>query len=167
MDLLGPSLEDLFQRCDRRFNLKTVVAIGIQIFSRLEYIHSRKFIHRDIKPQNFLIGTHQYCTKVFIIDFGLSKKYIQKNGEHIPYKDNKSLTGTPRYASINSHLGIEQSRRDDLESVIYMLIYFLKGCLPWQNLKNDPNYDRYQKILEKKLSVSIEVLTNGLPSQFA
>ena len=80
MDLLGPSLEDLFQRCDRRFNLRTVVAIGTQIFSRLEYIHSRKFIHRDIKPENFLIGTHEHCTKVFIIDFGLSKKYIQKNG---------------------------------------------------------------------------------------
>jgi casein kinase 1/casein kinase 1 epsilon len=112
------------------------------------------------------MGTHQHCAKVFVIDFGLSKKYIQKNGEHIPYRDNKSLTGTPRYASINSHLGIEQSRRDDLESVIYMLVYFLKGSLPWQNLKNDPNYDRYEKILEKKLSVSIETLASGLPQQF-
>jgi serine/threonine protein kinase len=167
MDLLGPSLEDLFQRCEKKFTLRTVVAIGLQIFTRLEYMHSKKFIHRDIKPENFLIGTHQYCSKVFVIDFGLSKKYIQKTGEHIPYKDNKSLTGTPRYASINSHLGIEQGRRDDLESVTYMLIYFLKGSLPWQNLKADPNYDRYEKILEKKLSVSIENLTNGLPPQFA
>lgn len=147
MDLLGPSLQDLFQKCNRRFDLKTVVLIGKQVITRLEYLHSKKFIHRDIKPENFLMGTHQNCTKVFVIDFGLSKKYIQKNGEHIPYKDNKSLTGTPRYASINSHLGIEQSRRDDLESVVYMLIYFLKGSLPWQNLKNDPNYDRYEKIL--------------------
>ena len=130
-------------------------------------MHSRKFIHRDIKPENFLIGTHENCAKVFVIDFGLSKKYIQKNGDHITYKDNKSLTGTPRYASINSHLGIEQSRRDDLESVVYMLIYFLKGSLPWQNLKADPNYDRYEKVLEKKLSVSIEVLTNNIPRQFA
>lgn len=166
MDLLGPSLEDLFQKCGRKFDLKTTIRIGIQIITRLEFIHSKKFIHRDIKPENFLIGTHQNCDKVFVIDFGLSKKYIQKNGEHIPYKDNKSLTGTPRYASINSHLGIEQSRRDDLESVVYMLIYFLKGSLPWQNLKNDPNYDRYEKILEKKLSVSIEALTQNLPEEF-
>ena len=98
MDLLGPSLEDLFQKCDRRFNLKTVVSVGRQIFSRLEFMHSRKFIHRDIKPENFLIGTYENCGKVFVIDFGLSKKNIQKSGEHISYKDNKSLTGTPRYA---------------------------------------------------------------------
>jgi serine/threonine protein kinase len=114
MDLLGPSLEDLFQKCNKKFTLKTVAMIGIQMVNRLQYLHSKKFIHRDIKPENFLLGTYQNCGIIFIIDFGLSKKYIAKNREHIPYKDNKSLTGTPRYASINSHLGIEQSRRDDL-----------------------------------------------------
>ena len=158
MDMLGPSLEELFQRCGKKFTLSTVVTVGCQIITRLEYTHSRKFIHRDIKPENFLLGTHDNCGKIFVIDFGLSKKYIGHGGDHIPYKDNKSLTGTPRYASINSHLGIEQSRRDDLESVVYMLIYFMKGSLPWQNLKSDPNYDRYEKILEKKLSVSIDSL---------
>jgi len=80
MDLLGPSLEDLFQKCGKKFDLYTVVSVGIQIISRLEYIHSKKFIHRDIKPENFLIGTHQYCATIFVIDFGLSKKYISKNG---------------------------------------------------------------------------------------
>lgn len=69
-------------------------------------MHSKKFIHRDIKPENFLLGVNKYCGIIFVIDLGLSKKYLQKNGEHIPYKDNKSLTGTPRYASLNSHLGI-------------------------------------------------------------
>lgn len=114
MDLLGPSLEQLFQKCDKKFDLKTTVMVGIQISYRLEHLHKNKFIHRDMKPENFLIGTYEKCGIVYLIDFGLSKKYIQKNGEHIPYKDNKSLTGTPRYASINSHLGIEQGRRDDL-----------------------------------------------------
>jgi casein kinase 1 len=109
---------------------------------------------------------NQNCGTVFMIDLGLSKKYIQKNGDHIPYRDDRSLKGTPRYTSLNSHLGIEQSRRDDLESVVYMLIYFLKGQLPWQNLKQDANYDRYEKILEKKLSVSVENLCHGLPPQF-
>jgi len=117
--------------------------LGVQIIDRLQYLHSRKFIHRDIKPENFLLGTHDKCTTVHLIDFGLSKKYIQKKGAHVEYKDNKKLTGTPRYASINNHLGIEQSRRDDLESVIYMLLYFLRGSLPWQNLKADPNLNKY------------------------
>ena len=129
--------------------------VGLQIIDRLQYMHEHKFIHRDIKPENFLLGVYENCAIVHIIDFGLSKKYVQKDGSHIPYKDNKSLTGTPRYASINSHLGIEQSRRDDLESVLYMLVYFMKGCLPWQNLRSDGNYGKYEKILEKKLSVSI------------
>ena len=114
MDLLGPSLEELFQKCNKKFTLKTVVMIGIQIISRLKFLHQKKFIHRDIKPENFLLGLGKYCTKVFMIDLGLSKKYILKNGDHMAYRDDRSLKGTPRYTSLNSHLGIEQSRRDDL-----------------------------------------------------
>lgn len=106
LDLLGPSLEELFVRCGKKFTLKTTVMIGLQIIDRLEHMHRHKFIHRDIKPENFLLGTYQNCDKIFVIDFGLSKKYVQKDGSHLPYKDNKSLTGTPRYASINNHLGI-------------------------------------------------------------
>ena len=106
LDLLGPSLEELFQRCNKKFTIKTTVMVGLQIIDRLEHMHRNKFIHRDIKPENFLIGTHENCDKIYAIDFGLSKKYIQKDSAHIPYKDNKSLTGTPRYASINNHLGI-------------------------------------------------------------
>ena len=132
MDLLGPSLEDLFTFCKRKFTLKTVVMLGEQMVQRLEYLHNNHFIHRDMKPDNFLVGVGKKEYMLYIIDFGLAKRYRDpKTGEHIPYRDNKSLTGTARYASVNTHLGIEQSRRDDLESICYILIYFLKGTLPW------------------------------------
>lgn len=132
MDLLGPSLEDLFTFCKRKFTLKTVVILGEQMVQRLEYLHNNHFIHRDMKPDNFLVGVGKKEYMLYMIDFGLAKRYRDpKTGEHIPYRDNKSLTGTARYASVNTHLGIEQSRRDDLESICYILIYFLKGTLPW------------------------------------
>lgn len=126
------------------------------MLQRIEYVHQRHFLHRDIKPDNFLIGTGKRANKIYIIDFGLAKRYIQKDYTHIPYRDNKNLTGTARYASINTHLGIEQGRRDDLESLGYVLMYFLKTQLPWQNLKANNKKDKYERIMEKKLSTSIE-----------
>jgi casein kinase 1 len=108
MDLLGPSLEDLFQNCSRSLDLKTVLLIAIQMIKRIEKVHEERIIHRDIKPDNFLIGgTEQNKDSVYIIDFGLAKVYMDSNNEHIPYKDGKNLTGTARYASINTHKGIE------------------------------------------------------------
>ncbi len=119
-----------------------------QMISRIEFVHNRAFVHRDIKPDNFLMGIGRHCNKLYIIDYGLAKRYnCARTGRHISYRfvafidlikffrEDKNLTGTARYASINAHLGIEQSRRDDMESLGYVLMYFNRGSLPWQGLK--------------------------------
>ncbi|XP_052765078.1 casein kinase I-like isoform X4 [Mya arenaria] len=168
MELLGPSLEDLFNFCSRKFSLKTVLLLADQLISRIEYIHSKNFIHRDVKPDNFLMGLGKKGNLVYIIDFGLAKKYRDaRTHQHIPYRENKNLTGTARYASINTHLGIEQSRRDDMESLGYIFMYFLRGSLPWQGLKAATKRQKYERISEKKMSTPIEELCKGFPSEFA
>uniref|UniRef100_A0A096MQA6 non-specific serine/threonine protein kinase n=2 Tax=Cercopithecinae TaxID=9528 RepID=A0A096MQA6_PAPAN len=198
MDLLGPSLEDLFNFCSRRFTMKTVLMLADQMISRIEYVHTKNFIHRDIKPDNFLMGIGRHCNKLFLIDFGLAKKYRDnRTRQHIPYREDKNLTGTARYASINAHLGIEQSRRDDMESLGYVLMYFNRTSLPWQGLKKQcltvlprlvsnswaqtilplqhpkvlglaaTKKQKYEKISEKKMSTPVEVLCKGFPAEFA
>ncbi len=118
------------------------------MINRIENLHKHNFIHRDIKPENFVIGLENKSNIIYLIDFGLSKRFKNsKTFQHIPYRENRSLIGTVRYSSINSHLGIEPSRRDDLESIAYVLIYFLKGYLPWQGLTNGK--DKFLELWKK------------------
>jgi casein kinase I family protein HRR25 len=165
MSYLGPSLENLFDFCNRKLSFKTIAMIGIQLMDRLEHIHSKGILHRDIKPDNFLIGIGENRGKIFMVDFGLSKSF-RENENHISYRSNKNFTGTYRYSSIRNHRGVEQSRRDDLESVGYMLVYFAKGVLPWQGLKIEDKAERNRAIYKKKRTFSASSLCEGLPSEF-
>lgn len=167
MQLLGPSLEDMLNKYNRLFEIRTVLRIGSQIIDLLESIHRIGYIHRDIKPNNFLTGIDNNSSQVYITDFGLSRKYIN-NGKHIPFTTDKSLIGTARYASINMHLGLEPSRRDDLESVGYMLVYLAIGELPWQGMnKQGKSKKEYLDMIgNKKMYVDLNKLCENLPECF-
>ena len=166
MELLGKSLGYYLQKLNY-FSIQTVCMIGKQIITTLEYIHEHHIIHRDIKPDNFCMGLNSNSKYVYLIDFGLAKKYRSSSTLiHYPCLNKKKLTGTPRYASINALKGFEQSRRDDLESFGYVLIYFLRGELPWQNLLAKTKEERNKKILEKKMEISLSKLCEGFPIEF-
>ena len=167
LELLGPSLEQMFELCASKFSVLTTAKIGKQIIETIEYVHSKRIVFRDVKPENFLLGQRGSfkANTIHMIDFGLAKEYIDmRTGKHIAMKTGKLLIGTPRYMSTWTHRGKEHGRRDDLESIGFMLIYFLKGRLPWQGLKGK---HRYERIGEIKMETPIDQLCIGLPQQFA
>lgn len=166
IEMLGPNLENLFSLCGHHFTLKTVLILAQELIKKIQYVHSRGIVHRDIKPENFLIGLH--TNELYIVDFGLCKFFKRSDNSHIPLATNKKLVGTIRYTSLHGHQGYELSRRDDLESIGYMLIYFIKGRLPWQGLspKEATRDEKYKLIYECKTNTTTEQLCQGLPKEF-
>ena len=166
MQLMGKSLEDIFN-IRQKFSVKTTAMLGYQMVSVLQYIHDRHIIHRDMKPDNFVMGYDDKNARLYLLDFGLAKKYrSSKTLIQYPYIKKKKLTGTARYASIHALEEMEQSRRDDLESAGYVLMYFLRGSLPWQGLRIKTKEDRYKKILDKKKETTSEELCQNFPEEF-
>lgn len=159
-EALGKSIQDLLVKCGGSFSLKTVLMIAFQILNRIEYLHKNHYIHRDIKPSNFLVGIGNKKNTIYLVDFGLSKEYVDRNGEHIEYYKHKSYVGTIRYMSVNCHKGVETSRRDDMFSYIYMLFFLYYGNLPWQGINDD---DKKKRL---KIISNIKTEFNRNPSSF-
>ena len=167
MDRLGQSLESrMRQQQGGTFDRRTALKLGVQMVRCVETVHRGGYIHGDLKPDNFLMG-HTDRTRVFLVDFGLSTRYIDDDGRHVEMKMRKSLSGTPRYASIHNHKGCTHSRRDDLEALGYILVYFVKGRLPWQSkAKGAKKADRHRAILKCKEEVPLERLCDAPLKQF-
>uniref|UniRef100_G1RRZ1 non-specific serine/threonine protein kinase n=1 Tax=Nomascus leucogenys TaxID=61853 RepID=G1RRZ1_NOMLE len=170
LELLGPSLEDLFDLCDRTFTLKTVLMIAIQLITRMEYVHTKSLIYRDVKPENFLVGRpgtkRQHA--IHIIDFGLAKEYIDpETKKHIPYREHKSLTGTARYMSINTHLGKGELRARAAGAAATTWRRWGGSKADHRPPQADTLKERYQKIGDTKRATPIEVLCENFPEEMA
>ena len=163
--LLGESLYSLFLRLKKNFTLKDICLIGIQTLERIEHIHSKGYLHGDIKPENFVIGIDDQRI-IYVIVFGLSKKYrSDRTGNHIQFCITKKMNGTARYASTNSLRGVEISRRDDLESLAYMILYFVMKKLPWQGIRANTLQNRYKKIYYMKKKLINDEMFKSLPNE--
>lgn len=169
MDLLGPNIESLLQKTTHKHLSSVAVAyFAEKMITLIERFHMNGFVHRDLKPQNFVIeyveDAYPKYPEVFLIDYGLAKSYIEPNKRnHAPFAQEKSLKGTVRYSSVNTHLGIDQSRRDDVQSLGYILLYMLLGRLPWQNLMKDRDKsEAYHHIMILKMSLPCTTLVSTL-----
>ncbi|CAD8144219.1 unnamed protein product [Paramecium octaurelia] len=163
MQLLGRDLSHYLKRF-RKFSLKCICNLAEQILDIIEEVHKRGVIHRDIKPENILMGRGNDTNTVYLVDFGISKKY-KTNGQHIPFQEQKPFMGTTRYASIPAHKGYELSRRDDLESLGYVFIYLLKGNLPWQNITSSSDKEKTKLVGKLKMELDTKDLCRGLPTE--
>ncbi|KAI9685249.1 MAG: hypothetical protein M1822_004622 [Bathelium mastoideum] len=159
-ELLGPDLENLLKYCNGKFSLKTVLMLADQLIPRFQYLHSKGFVHRDVKPGNLLLGDGKQGNMVYVTDIGLAKEV----GE--PGRYQYHLVGTMHFASVNAHLGLEQSPRDDMESLGYVLIYLLQGRLPWQDLHVGSSKQKEKTILQKKQSALEHDLYADVPEEF-
>lgn len=166
MELLGPTLHDVFTQANKQLEPSFILHLGLQILARLEFTHSRGFLHRDIKPDNLLFGRGLRESMVYLIDFGIAKRFrTEKSGEHIELTANHPLRGTVKYCSLNTHKGLEQSRRDDLESLGFVLLYFFLGKLPWDSVRAFDKLERQRTVGKIKETTSLAVICNGLPEQ--
>lgn len=164
MNLLGPSLDDIVKKY-KRLRLSTVLILGIQMISIVKHIHSRGYIHRDIKTKNIVINPEN-PSRICFIDFGLACRYLETDDSHKVYKSVPCFYGTERYASIAAHDRKTQSRKDDLESILYTLVYLYKGRLPWQHCKENDKLKRLKMIGKVKKNTSIEELCKDMPREF-
>ena len=163
IDLLGPTLETLLKRSGGHFTLKTTLMITEQMINRIKYYHDRNIIHRDIKPDNFLLEVSSPRRDFYLIDFGLSKKYRSSTTkQHIPYAEDRLHIGTARFMSVNAHSHKEQSRRDDMYSIGYIIVYMLKGRLPWQGINERNKKMRYNRIHQLKDVTTNQELVDGI-----
>ena len=165
MPLLGKSLLDMFILRPSPININDICISSLQILDRIEWVHANNIVYRDIKPENFLFGKSDNDV-LYLIDFGLCRKYrSSKTGQHIPPKNLGKFTGTSRYASVYAMAGNEQSRRDDIESIGYMIIYFMKKKLPWQGIRGNSYKECYHKLFLMKKHMDLEILCRGLPKE--
>ena len=169
LDHLGANLGVIMSKLpNQRFSMKSTLMIITQCLERLKEIHEKGIIHRDMKPENLVIGYKGKEKNIYLIDFGLSKliNVEKKNSNLLPIiKKEKIVIGTVRYISLNTHLGNEQSKKDDLESLAYIMVYFIKGELPWQNIKAKSRKEKYSKIYQIKKKTVPNELTNFLPEE--